>query len=149
MFNYFYSHGHHMFRVPSVLGMQFGNHWRYICCLLVQWLFLVRWFIGSSVATYCCLVQVCEFEVLQLQLGLFMLPRWFVSFCFLLFSSIFQGWGPAPIVGAIFFSLCGVQVLHLQVYLQFCHFSCVTKSRSNTYPVPTYPTLNFFSIFFS
>jgi hypothetical protein len=50
MFDYFYWHARHMFLVPSVLGLQFGNHWRYICCLLVQWLLLVRWFFG------CCLL---------------------------------------------------------------------------------------------
>jgi hypothetical protein len=83
-----------MFQVPSLLGMYFGNHWRYICCLLVQWLLLVRWFVGSSVDACCCLVHVCEFEVLGLWLGLFMLPRWFVAWCFLLFTSTLQGLGP-------------------------------------------------------
>jgi hypothetical protein len=35
MFDYFYWHARRMFLVPSVLGLQFGDHWRYICCLLV------------------------------------------------------------------------------------------------------------------
>jgi hypothetical protein len=75
MFDYFYWHARHMFWVPFVLWMQFGNHWRHICCFLVQWFFLVRWFISSSVVACCCLVQVCEFEVLRLQLFLFVLPH--------------------------------------------------------------------------
>jgi hypothetical protein len=124
MFDYFDWHARHMFRVPSVLGMQFGNHWRYISCLLVQWLLLVRWFVDSSVVDCCCLVQVCEFEVLRLQLGMFMLPHWFVACCFLLFDSTLQGsctdnWscffctlrclGPAPASGpaVLSFSMSG------------------------------------------
>ena len=42
MFDYFYWHAYHMFQVPSVLGLEFGNHWRYMCCLLFQWLLLVH-----------------------------------------------------------------------------------------------------------
>jgi hypothetical protein len=116
-----------MFLVPSVLGLQFGNHWRYICCLLVQWLLLVHWFIGSSVASCCCLAQVCEFEVLGLQLGLFVLSRSFVVCCFLFFTSALQGWGPALTVGDFFFVLCGVQVLHPQVDLWFYRLPCLEK----------------------
>jgi hypothetical protein len=92
-----------MFQVPSVLGLQFGNRWRYICCLLVQWLLLVRWFVGSSVASCCCLAQVYGFEASGLQLVLFVLARWFVVYCFLLFTSGLQGWGPVMTVGAGFF----------------------------------------------
>jgi hypothetical protein len=66
MFDYFYWHARHMFLVPYVLGLQFGNHWRYIWCLLVQWLLLVRWFVGSSIAACCCLDQFREFEVMGL-----------------------------------------------------------------------------------
>ena len=36
-------------------------------------------------------------------MGLFVLPRWFVACCFLLFASTLQGWGLALIDGAIFF----------------------------------------------
>jgi hypothetical protein len=106
-------------------------------------------FIGSSVISCCCLVQVCEFEVLRLQLGLFVLPRWFVSCCFLLFALALQGWGPTSAVTAVFFALCGVQVLHPQVNLWFCRLSCLEKSRSDACPVPAYPVLKFCSNFFS
>jgi hypothetical protein len=150
MFDYFYWHARHMFLVPSVLGLQFGNRWRYICCLLVQWLLLVRWFVGSSVVACCCLAQVYEFEALGLQLGMFVLARWFVACCFLLFTSALQGWGPAPTVGVFFFfSLCGVQVLHPRVDLRFCCLSCLAKSRSGACSVPAYPALKFFSNSFS
>jgi hypothetical protein len=60
MFAYFYWHARHMFLVPSVLRLQFRNRWRYICCLLVRWLLLVRWFVGSSVVGCVCLAQVYE-----------------------------------------------------------------------------------------
>jgi hypothetical protein len=103
MFDYFYWHARHVFLVPSMLGLQFGNHWRYICCLLVQWLLLVRWFVGSLVVVSCCLAQVCKFEALGMQLGLFVLAHWFVDFFFLLFTSGLQGWGLAPVAGAFFF----------------------------------------------
>jgi hypothetical protein len=49
-----------MFLVPSVLWIQFRNHWRYICCLLVPWLLLVHWFVGSSVVGCVCLAQVYD-----------------------------------------------------------------------------------------
>jgi hypothetical protein len=76
-----------MFLVPFVLRLQFGNRWRYICCLLVQWLLLVCWFIGSSVVGCCCLVEVYKFGALELQLSLFMLSRWFGACCFILLAS--------------------------------------------------------------
>jgi hypothetical protein len=145
MFDYFYWHARHMFRVPFVLGLQFGNHWRYMCCLLVQWLLLVRWFVGLLLVTCCCLAQVCKFEVLGLQLGMFMLAPWFVVCCFLLFASTLQGWGPMPAVGIVLFALCGVQVLHPQVDLWFSHLSCLAKSRSGACPVPAYHVLKFCS----
>jgi hypothetical protein len=107
MFSYFYWHARHMFLVPSVLRLQFGNRWRYICCLLVRWLLLVHWFVGSSVVACCCLAQVYEFGALGLQLGMFVLSRWFGACCFLLFTSALQGWGPAPTVGAVFFFFWG------------------------------------------
>jgi hypothetical protein len=86
MFAYFYWHARHMFLVPSVLRLQFRNRWRYICCLLVRWLLLVRWFIGSSVVGCVCLAQVydlgpwgcswaCSFFLAGLVLAIF--------FCFL------------------------------------------------------------------
>jgi hypothetical protein len=76
------------FLVPSVIRLQFGNRWRYICCLMVGWLLLVRWFIGSSVAGCCCLAQFYEFGALGMHSGLFVLSRWFGACCFLLFSSV-------------------------------------------------------------
>jgi hypothetical protein len=63
------------------------------------------WFVGSSVAGCFCLAQVYDFGALGLQLGLFVLSRWFGACCFLLFTSALQGWGPAPTVGAVFFLL--------------------------------------------
>jgi hypothetical protein len=138
-----------MFLVPFVLGMQFGNHWRYLCYLLVQWLLLVRWFVGSSVAACCCLAQVCEFEVPGLQLGMFVLAHWFVTCCFLLFTSALQGWGPAPVVGAGFF-------FHFTVFRSCtckwtCGFViyCIWQSQDLA-PVPCPPILllNFAPIIF-
>ena len=78
-----------------IVGDVYVVYWFSGCCL----------FVGSSVASCCCLVQVCEFEVLGLQLGMSMLPRWFVACCFLLFDSALQGWGAAAVVGAFVFSL--------------------------------------------
>jgi hypothetical protein len=66
---------------------------------------LVRWLVGSSVVVCCCLVQVCKFEVLQLQLGMLVFAHWFVACCLLLFSSTLQGWGPTPIIGDVFCTL--------------------------------------------
>jgi hypothetical protein len=46
MFSYFLWHGPRMFLVPSLLGLQFHNRWRYICCLLGRWFLLFLWFVG-------------------------------------------------------------------------------------------------------
>jgi len=67
------------------------NYW------LIGWYLLV----GSLDVAYCCLIQLCKVEVLQLQLDLLVLVHWFVVCCFLLFASTLQGWGPASAVGPI------------------------------------------------
>jgi hypothetical protein len=48
---------------------------------------VVACLLGSSVVGCCCLAQVYEFGALGLQLGLFVLSRWFGACCFLLFAS--------------------------------------------------------------
>jgi hypothetical protein len=52
-------------------------------------------------AAYCCLIQLCRVEVLQLQLGLLVLLNWVVICCLLLFASTLQCWGPASAVGSV------------------------------------------------
>jgi hypothetical protein len=89
-----------MFLVPSVLGLQFRNRWRYICCLLARWFLLVRWFVGCW---FCLFGSGLRFGALGVQFGLFVLSRWFGACCFLLFDSALQGWGPAAVVGAFLF----------------------------------------------
>jgi hypothetical protein len=103
IFAYFYSHARHMFLVPSVLWLHFGNRWRYICCLLVRWLLLVHWFVSLLVDCCCCLAQGYEFGPLELQLGLLVISHWFVACCFLFFTSDLQGWGSTPTIGVAFF----------------------------------------------
>jgi hypothetical protein len=103
MFSYFYWHARHMFPVPSVLWLQFLNRWRYICCLLVQWLLLVRWFVGSSVVGCVFLAQAYGLGPWGCSWAFFVLSRWFGSCSFLLFASALQGWGPMLAVGFFFF----------------------------------------------
>ena len=127
-----------MFSIPFVLRVQFGNRWRYICCLLVQWLILVCWFVGSLVVGCCYLAQVYEFGTLCLRSGMFVLSHWFGAFYFLLFDSTLPGWGPAPVVGAIFCfwiiivfrALYGVRPLRPRVDMQLCYLSCLVRSIS-------------------
>jgi hypothetical protein len=90
-----------------IIGDTYVVYWFSGCCL----------FIGSLVRRLlacCCLAQVCEFEVLGLQLGLFVLARGLllvVFFCLL--------------------RLCRVGVLRRQLELFFFHFavfrSCTRK----------------------
>ena len=106
-----------MFLVPFVLGLQFRNLWRYICCLLSRWFLLVHWFVGCWFYLF---GSGLRFGALGVQFDLFVLSRWFGACCFLLFDSTLQGWGPAPVVGADFFfwiviifgALYNVQPLH-------------------------------------
>jgi hypothetical protein len=77
------------------------------------------------------------FGALGLQLGMFVLSRWFGACCFLLFDLALQGWGPASVVGAVFFffvivflALYGVQPLHPQVGMQLCCLPCLARSIS-------------------
>jgi hypothetical protein len=100
MFAYFFWHARHMFWVPFVLQLQFRNRWRYICCLLVRWLLLVRWFVGCWL---CLFGSSLRFGALGMQLGLFVLSHWFGACCFILFDSALQGLGPTPVLGAVFF----------------------------------------------
>jgi hypothetical protein len=90
-----------MFLVPSVLGLQFRNRWRYICCSLARWFLLVRWFVGCW---FCLFGWGLRFGALGVQFGLFVLSRWFGPCCFLLFDSALQGWGATTVVGAFLFS---------------------------------------------
>jgi hypothetical protein len=127
-----------MFLVPSVLGLQFRNRWRYICCLLARRFLLVRWFVGSW---FCLFASGLRFGALGVQFGLFVLSRWFGACCFILFDSALQGWGPATVVGAFLFSffldyycflgaLYGVQLLHPRVDMQLCYFPCLSRPIS-------------------
>jgi hypothetical protein len=52
---------------------------------IVYWLLLVRWFVGSSIVAYCCLVQLCKVEILHPQLDLLVLVSFF---CLLQFFKV-------------------------------------------------------------
>jgi len=109
-----------MFHISSLLGMWFSHHWRYIYCLLVWWFLLVRWFVGSSVVAYCCLVQLCKVEDLHLQLDLLVFVAFF---CFLQLCRV----GILHPQLELFFLLCRVQVLHLQFDMFFYYSSLLSK----------------------
>jgi hypothetical protein len=61
---------------------------------------LVRWFVGCWLYLF---GSGLRFGDLALQLGMLVLSRWFGAYCFLLFDSSLQGWGPASVVGVVFF----------------------------------------------
>jgi len=97
-------------------AMNMGNivlhqHYRF-----TGWCFLV----GSMDVAYCCLIQLCKVEVLQLQLDLSVLVHWFVFCCLLLFASTLQGLGPASAAGPVV-AVCMVRILHPRSELRFCH----------------------------
>jgi hypothetical protein len=62
-----------------------------------------------------------HFGALGVQVDLFVLSRWFGACCFFLFDLALQGWGPNPVVGAIFF-LFGL-LLFLRCFTMFSPFT--------------------------
>jgi len=89
-----------VFSVPFLLGLQFRNHWRYICCSLARWFLLVHWFPSCW---FCLFGWGFFFRAPWVQFGLFVLSCWFGLCWFLFFDSTLQGWGVAAVVGAFFF----------------------------------------------
>jgi hypothetical protein len=119
-------------------AVNFGNivlhrhYWLTSCCLLV----------GSLDVAYCCLLQICKVEVLQLQLDLLVLSHWFFVCFFILFSSTFQVSSPTPAVRHVLafwrveilhpflLQLCKVEVLHPQLDILF-HFAGLRSCTHN------------------
>jgi hypothetical protein len=100
-----------MFLVPSVLGLQFHNCWRYICFLLGRWFLLVR---GLLVLFDWLGFMLWGPGGVVWPLHSFSLS----SACFfLLFDSALQGWGPTVVVGAFLF-LCFLDY--------YCFLGCFT-----------------------
>jgi hypothetical protein len=84
-----------------------------VCGLLVVFVWL-GFTLGSGL----------RFGALGVEFGMFVLSHWFGVCFFLLFDSSLQGWGPAPVVGAVFFFLNYYCFLgHLTVFRPYTHES--------------------------